>query len=215
MGCAASTTTQQQIKPAIKQSKQIEVDASSLIAYLDISTDQQLLGRIQLELFCKRAPISVTNFMKLCTGELGISKKIEKPLHYLNISIHRIVKDFIFQTGDIQFQNGQGGDYIYENEYFNDENLKMKHKYEGTLSMANSGPNMNRSQFFVTQHPEKKLDGKHQVFGRVISGMEVVRTINTYGSKNGKPTAHLFISGCGLIRSQPLTESTESKQQSG
>ena len=100
----------------------------------------------------------------------------------------------MIQGGDFTNQNGTGGLSIYGNK-FDDENFDVKHDV-GVLSMANSGKNTNGSQFFITTAATPWLDGRHVVFGRVVGGMDTVKKVEGYGSRNGQTSAKLTISKC-------------------
>ena len=117
-------------------------------------------GDFQVELFAAQAPITVNNFVFLAREGF-----------YNNTTFHRVIPGFMAQGGD---PTGTGtGDPGYK---FNDERgaLALKHEGAGILSMANAGANTNGSQFFITYGPQPHLNGKHGVFGRVISGMNNV-----------------------------------------
>ncbi len=103
------------------------------------------------------------------------------------------------QGGDIIRGNGRGGESIYEGKKFEDENFELKHDQKGVVSMANAMPNANGSQFFILTNPAPWLDGKHVVFGKVVSGWTVVEAIERAGSVDGAMTKQVIILDCGEI----------------
>lgn len=111
-------------------------------------------GKINLELFADKAPVTVANFVNLA-----------KRGYYENLKFHRVIDNFMIQGG-CPFGTGTGGPgYKFEDEF----SPELKHDTAGTLSMANAGPKTNGSQFFITHGPTDWLDGKHTVFGKVVS----------------------------------------------
>jgi cyclophilin family peptidyl-prolyl cis-trans isomerase len=113
--------------------------------------------------------------------------------------MHRVIPGFMCQGGDFTRHNGTGGESIYGSK-FADENFTLKHTGSGILSMANSGPNTNGSQFFLCTGETSWLDGKHVVFGKVISGHDVVSAIEQVGSEQGKTRVPVVIADCGQLR---------------
>ncbi|MEF8772920.1 peptidylprolyl isomerase [Halodesulfurarchaeum sp.] len=136
-------------------------------------------GDIEIELYDERAPRTVDNFVGLATGEKTwtdpeTDETVEgKPL-YDDVLFHRIIGDFMIQTGDPTGTGRGGPGYTFDDE-FHDE---LSHDSAGIVSMANSGPNTNGSQFFITLGAQPHLDGKHAVFGSVTDGMKVVEKIS-------------------------------------
>ena len=129
-------------------------------------------GTITLELYDDKTPKTVANFEKLA-GE-GF---------YDGLKFHRVIDDFMVQTGCPQGTGTGGPGYNFEDEFHAD----LKHDGPGVLSMANAGPNTNGSQFFITHVATPWLDGKHSVFGKVTDGMDVVNSI-VQGDKMEKVT---------------------------
>lgn len=119
-------------------------------------------GNIVCELFAKEAPNTVNNFVFLARDKF-----------YDGTVFHRVIKDFMIQGGDPTGTGRGGPGYRFEDEFKGNPN---RHKI-GSLSMANAGPNTNGSQFFITHIVTDWLDGKHTVFGQVLSGQDVVNAV--------------------------------------
>merc|ERR1712150_462599 len=166
--------------------------------FFDIKQGDESLGRIIMCLYQDVTPKTAENFRALCTGEKSTE---DQALHYKGCSFHRVIKSFMIQGGDFTKGDGTGGLSIY-GEKFADENFALKHTKAGLLSMANSGPGTNGSQFFITTVATPHLDGKHVVFGHVTEGMDVVKNIElTKTGPNDKPEIDVIISDCGVMPS--------------
>ncbi|KAL4808860.1 peptidyl-prolyl cis-trans isomerase D [Aspergillus unguis] len=172
-------------------------DSKRSRVFFDVQIGKQKPGRIALELFNDVVPKTAENFRALCTGEKGEGKQ-GKPLHFKGSIFHRVIKQFMIQGGDFTAFNGTGGESIY-GEKFADENFDLKHDRPFLLSMANSGPGTNGSQFFITTVPTPHLDGKHVVFGEVLNGKSVVRKIENLPTQADKPTSDVTIVACGEL----------------
>ena len=137
----------------------------------------------------KDAPITVANFVGLAEGKIDNKAKAKGVPFYDGTIFHRVIKDFMIQGGD---PKGTGmGDPGYK---FDDEKNSLQHTGKGILSMANSGPNTNSSQFFITEIATPWLDGKHTIFGKVVNGIEVIDTIaNVEKGAQDKPKTDVVL----------------------
>lgn len=149
---------------------------------IEFSVDGKVLNeKVVVGVYGKALPKTSGNFMELCGGKVGGDGKDAK---YPNSVVHRVIPKFMIQAGDFEKGDGSGGKSIY-GKSFADEGFPFKHIGPGLLSMANSGPNTNGSQFFITTEKTEWLDGKHVVFGEVLEGMGTVRKIESFGSSSG------------------------------
>ena len=134
-------------------------------------------GDIELELFADRVPRTVNNFVFLAREGF-----------YDGTFFHRVIANFMAQGGDPTGAGHGGPGYKFADEF----EPSLKHDRPGILSMANAGPNTNGSQFFITHVPTPHLDGHHSVFGRVISGMDVLISIPPRDPNNvSAPAVHI------------------------
>ncbi|RZV12245.1 peptidyl-prolyl cis-trans isomerase A (cyclophilin A) [Natrinema hispanicum] len=137
-------------------------------------------GDIEVELYDERAPRTVDNFVGLATGgktwtDPETGEEVEGEPLYDDVAFHRVIEGFMIQGGD-PTETGRGGPGYQFDDEFHDE---LRHDDEGILSMANSGPDTNGSQFFITLDAQPHLDGRHSVFGTVTDGMDVVHEIGS------------------------------------
>jgi len=165
--------------------------------FMDVAIDNKPTGRVEIGLYGKQVPRTVENFRALCSGEKGEGSS-GKPLCLSGSKFHRIIPGFMVQGGDFTNGDGTGGESIYGST-FEDEDFSINHDRAGILSMANSGPDSNGSQFFITLEPTPWLDGKHCVFGEVVAGMDVVRALEKIGDDDGTPAKQAIISACGEL----------------
>merc|ERR1719317_902508 len=145
-----------------------------------------------MELKVDVVPKTAENFRSICAGDN------EAGLIYKGSPFHRIIPDYMCQGGDITRGDGRGGKSIYGSK-FKDENFRLRHTGPGILSMANSGPHTNGSQFFLCTAKTGWLDGKHVVFGQVLKGYEIVKATEKCGRQDGKTSSKLEVKGCGVL----------------
>ncbi|KAK9843704.1 hypothetical protein WJX81_003084 [Elliptochloris bilobata] len=153
--------------------------------------DAVKLGRVIMELKADVVPKTAANFRALCNSE-------EVGSSYKKSRFHRVIPGFMCQGGDYERDNGTGGRSIYGSK-FADENFTLSHTGPGVLSMANAGPNTNGSQFFLCVAATPWLDGKHVVFGQVVSGYSVVRAAEACGSRSGETSHDVIIADAGVL----------------
>jgi len=148
------------------------------------------MGDIVVELYWKHAPMTCRNFAELARRG-----------YYNDVKFHRIIADFMIQGGD-PTGTGRGGSSIYGKTFKDEIHPDLKHTGAGILSMANAGPDTNGSQFFITLAPTQWLDGKHAIFGRVYSGMQIVARMGKVAvDKNDRP-----IEDVKIVKAYPLDE---------
>jgi len=158
-------------------------------------------GDIEIELFDERAPRTVENFVGLATGDREwehpeTGETVEEPL-YDDVLVHRVIEGFMIQTGDPTGTGRGGPGYTFDDEF----HPELRHDGPGVVSMANSGPDTNGSQFFITLDAQPHLDDRHAVFGQVTDGMDVVEEIGAVDTDgNDKPTTPVHLEAVDVHR---------------
>ncbi len=169
------------------------------------------LGTVVVQLHEDKVPKTVANFVGLATGKMAWTDPVNgqpgQGPAFNGVKFHRIIPGFMIQCGDLRTRAPVGGDnrwgtgnpgYRFADEF----HPELRHDGPGVLSMANSGPGTNGSQWFITEGPTPHLDRKHSVFGRVVTGLDVVGKIaNAPRGAGDKPNTDIVISSVELFRS--------------
>ena len=173
----------------------------------------QKLGRLHFELRCDLVPVACANFLALVRGDKG--RGIDGvSYHFKGVRIHRILKNRLFQSGDLLDKKGECSRSIYNNGgLFRDENFIFRHTGPGCLSMCNRGPDTNGSIFQVTFTECPELDDRHVVFGCIadIESKACLNRINLLGTPSGEPLEDVRISDCGIA--YPTANKKKSRNQ--
>lgn len=179
---AGLTLSAEQLKH-LKDDPKVTHIVSFDIASIDLKNKIEPIGTLELALFGEKAPITVANFVEKAQSQIN---------GYQNSIFHRIVQDFVIQGGNLM--RTSSGYKPIEFTVFDDEPFLLKHNKQGRLSMANSGPNTNGCQFFITTaKPTPHLDGIHVVFGQLVLGFEALDILNHVETLDSKPVNDITI----------------------
>lgn len=176
------------------------------------ATIETSMGNMVVELYWDKAPRTVENFVALAEGKKEwldpkTSERIKKPL-YSGTLFHRVIPGFMIQGGDPLGTGTGGPGYKFEDEFSPD----LKHDGPGILSMANSGPNTNGSQFFITEKATPWLDNRHTIFGRIIDNVDLVgRIARVPRGSNDKPNVDVIIKGIKISKTKGAANSDAEK----
>jgi peptidyl-prolyl cis-trans isomerase A (cyclophilin A) len=179
---------------------QIEIPGAGQLYARFVTT----MGNIVIRLEEHRAPKTVRNFVGLATGTQEwvhpATKQASKGVRYYDgTTFHRVIPNFMIQGGDPLGQGTGGPGYKFEDEF----HPELRHSGPGVLSMANSGPNSNGSQFFITEVATPHLDNRHSVFGTAVAGVDVIKKI-THSDRGARdrPTQEIVLQRVEIFRSE-------------
>lgn len=181
---------------------EVELDPANLPdgLYAQFSTS---MGEIYIRLEFDKVPMTVGNFVALAEGKMPNSGKELGTPFFDGTIFHRVIPNFMIQGGDPQGTGMGGPNYKFGDEF----HPELRHSGAGILSMANSGPGTNGSQFFITHNATPHLDNRHSVFGKVVSGQDVVVAIgNTPRGAQDRPNADVVLKKVTIIRKGAAAE---------
>ncbi len=162
-------------------------------------------GTMVAKLYYDKVPVTVANFVALADGtHPDVAEDFKGKHYYDSLTFHRVIDKFMIQGGDPTGTGSGDPGYKFTDEFHPD----LKHSKPGILSMANSGPNSNGSQFFITEVPTAHLDNRHSVFGELVMGLDVLDTISNVAVQPGsnKPIEPVIIEKLNIIRKGKTAE---------
>jgi peptidyl-prolyl cis-trans isomerase A (cyclophilin A) len=205
-----SASVAQQAKPSAPKDKWTQAALAGKELYATFKTS---MGDIEVKLLSKQAPKTVANFVGLASGEKEwthpvTSEKSTKPL-YSGTKFHRVIPGFMIQGGDPRGDGRGTPGYEFEDEF----QSGRKFDKPGLLAMANRGPNTNGSQFFITVATPSHLNGRHTIFGEVVSGYDVaVKISEVPKSPSDKPLEDVIVKSVEIHEKAPAPAKTKKKE---
>jgi len=175
---------------------QLLTETGLTFAFLEITFDSQVIGRLIFELFPDLAPKTCENFLSLCESDAGSPG-------YVGTPIHRIKPGGWMQGGDVLTGNGDSGTTAIDGPLF-DESFHIQHSDYGILGMANKGTHTANSQFYVTFAEAPSFDKKYVAFGKLVDGTKLLRYLEQLDCKNDRPLGELIISDAGRVAKKSL-----------
>ncbi|MBE8163435.1 MAG: peptidylprolyl isomerase [Bdellovibrionaceae bacterium] len=194
-------TTKQNQRRGSEQEEVKTTTGGSMYAIINVTQAGADKGAIKIKLFNKRAPKTVANFVELAEGKKEFTdvktQEKKKGSYYDGIIFHRVIDNFMIQTGDPTGTGMGGPGYQFADEF----HPELRHSKVGILSMANAGPGTNGSQFFITLAPTPHLDDRHTVFGEVVEGLDVVKAIgSTPVGAQDRPLEEIKMKSVKIVR---------------